>query len=110
VASVDAKRGDRRLAYLIQLVDGGSRDPMALYGLAMEYRAVGQNESAVATFEKLRAAHPTYVAMYLMCAEAHEAMGGRDLAREWLVAGITEAKRAGNGHAQGELETMLSSL
>ncbi len=101
---------EKRLAYLVNLVDGGSRDPMALYGLAMAYRVAGQNESAVATFTKLREAHPSYVAMYLMCAEAYEAMANRDEAREWLVAGIAEAKRVGNGHAQGELETMLAAF
>lgn len=101
---------EKRLAYLVKLVEGGSRDPMALYGLAMEYRAAGQNESAVATFAKLRDAHPSYVAMYLMCAQAYEAMGNRDEARTWVNAGIAEAKRTGNAHALGELESMLGTL
>jgi lipopolysaccharide biosynthesis regulator YciM len=109
MALVDEKRSERRLAYLIKLIDNGSCDPMALYGLAMEYRVAGRNEDAVATFAKLREADPSYVAMYLMCAQAYEAMGHRDQVRDWLTAGIVEAKRAGNSHAQAELETMLHS-
>ncbi len=101
---------EKRLAYLVKLVDGGSTDSMALYGLAMEQRACGQNEASVATFEKLRAVHPSYVAMYLMCAQVHEIMGNRSAARTWLELGVAEAKRVGNGHALGELESMLSTL
>ncbi len=100
----------KRLAYLVKLVEAGSTEPMALYGLAMEQRVCGQNEAAVATFAKLRAAHPSYVAMYLMCAQTYEALGDRDQARTWLAFGITEAKRTSDGHALGELESMLSTL
>ena len=105
-----ASGNDKRLAYLVKLVERGSADPMALYGLAMEYRAIGQNEAAVAIFAKLREVHPTYVAMYLMCAQAYEAMGKRDDAREWLTAGIVQATATGNGHALGELESMLQAV
>jgi hypothetical protein len=48
--------------------------------------------------------------MYLMCGQMLEKVGRTDEAREWLVAGIVAATKAGDGHARGELESALSTL
>jgi predicted Zn-dependent protease len=100
----------KRLAYLEKVTAGGSNDPMAWYGLAMEYRALGRIDEALQTFIALRQANPAYVPMFLMCGQMLEGAGRRDEAREWLEAGIEAAKSAKNAHALGELESALAAL
>jgi hypothetical protein len=100
----------KRLAFLEKMVAGGSTDPMAVYGLAMEYRTLERHEESFATFERLRAAHPDYVAQYLMCATVLEKLGRPDDQRAWLTAGIEVARAKRDSHALGELESALAAL
>jgi predicted Zn-dependent protease len=100
----------KRLAFLEKTTAGGSTDPMAWYGLAMEYRTLGRHDEALQTFTTLRTQTPDYVAMYLMCGTMLEGLSRADEAREWLEAGIASAKKKGDSHAVGELESALSAL
>jgi predicted Zn-dependent protease len=100
----------KRLSFLQKLVDDGSQDPMAFYGLAMEYRTLGLDAEALATFETLRQKHPGYVAMYLMCGQLLEKMNQKEAARGWYETGIACARGAHNEHAAGELEAALAAL
>jgi predicted Zn-dependent protease len=100
----------KRLAYLESITASGSQDPMAWYGLAMEYRALERHDDALRTFQALRSKNPGYVAMYLMCGQMLEKLGKKEDAREWLTAGIAEAQKSKNGHALGELEEALAAL
>lgn len=100
----------KRLAYLEKAAAAGSTDPFVWYGLAQEYRSLARDEEALATFAKLRAASPDYVAMYLMCGQLLEKMARIDDAREWLAAGIVAAKAKRDSHALGELEGALAAL
>lgn len=101
---------DKRLLFLEDLTRKGSTDALAWYGLAMEYKGRARTDDAIATFEKLKALHPDYVAMYLMAGETLSKAGRAAEARSWLETGIATAKRTGNGHALGELESALASL
>ena len=100
----------KRLAFLEKLTSSGSDDPMAWYGLAMEYRNLERFDEALATFRSLREKRADYVAMYLMCGQMLETRGDTDGAREWLTAGIDQAKKKGDSHALGELEGALGAL
>jgi predicted Zn-dependent protease len=100
----------KRLSFLKELTSKGSTDPMAFYGLAMEYRALGLHEEALATFTKLREGHPGYVAMYLMCGQLLEQMNRQTDARSWYEAGILMARAASNTHAASELEAAFAAL
>lgn len=100
----------KRLAFLEKMTGDGSTDPMAWYGLAQEYRGLGRDDEALATFRTLRAKSPDYVAMYLMCGQLLEKMGQKDAALEWLDAGITVAKAKGDSHTLGELESARHAL
>jgi hypothetical protein len=53
---------------------------------------------------------PDYVAMYLMCGQMLETAARADEAREWLEAGIAQARQKGDGHAVSELESALATL
>jgi len=100
----------KRLAFLEKLTASGSDDPMAWYGLAMEYKSLGRTDDALATFVKLRAKKPDYVAMYLMCGQMLADGGDASAAREWIEAGIETARAKRDAHALGELESALASL
>ena len=100
----------KRLAYLEKATAAGSTDPFLWYGLALEYRSLERNDDALATFTKLRADHPDYLAAFLMAGQLLEKMGRVEDAKEWLNAGIALAKRKSDSHALGELESALAAL
>ena len=100
----------KRLAFLEKLTREGSEDPMAWYGLAMEYRSLERWDEALQTFTTLRSRKPDYVAMYLMCGQMLLGVGRKNDAREWMTAGLELAQKTGNGHAASELETALTEL
>jgi len=100
----------KRLAYLEKVTSEGSTDPFAWYGLALEYRGLARVDDALRTFEALRARTPGYVPMYLMCGQMLEGAGRTADAREWLVAGVAAATKAGDAHARGELEAAIGTL
>lgn len=87
-----------------------SKKPLPWYGLAMEYRSVGDLAAAVTTFEKVHALDPTYVPAYFMRAQVHEERGERARAQDALEKGITAARAVGDAHAVSEMQSMLESL
>ena len=101
---------NKRLAYLEKLTADGTREPMAWYGLALEYRNLERWDEALQTFTTLRTQSPDYVAMYLMCGQMLEKLSRKDEAREWLEAGVQAAKSKHDTHALGELESALAAL
>jgi predicted Zn-dependent protease len=100
----------KRLAFLEKMTREGSKDPMAWYGLAMEYRTLARMEEALLAFTSLRQTSPEYVAAYLMCGTMLSGMGRKDDAKEWLEAGIAAAQKKGDAHAKSELEEALAAL
>lgn len=100
----------KRLAFLQKTTAEGSTDPLAWYGLAMEYRKLSRWDEALQTFTSLRTMKPDYVAMYLMCGQMLEGVARADEAREWLEAGMTQARQKGDSHALSELQAALDSL
>lgn len=101
---------NKRLLFLQKTTSEGSTDPLAWYGLAMEYRKLERWDEALQTFMSLRTMKPDYVAMYLMCGQMLEGVGRQDEAREWITAGIAQAKARGDSHALSELTSALEAL
>ena len=99
-----------RIAALSEILTANPADSFARYGLAMEYSNSGETESAMEAFGKLLSAHPDYAAGYFMAAQTLDKAGRPDEAKQMLTNGIAAAKRAGNAHAQSEMEAMLESL
>jgi predicted Zn-dependent protease len=100
----------KRLLLLEKLTRDGSKDAFHWYGLAMEYRTLERWDEALQTFTQLRAAHPDYTAMYLMCGQMLASVDRKDEAREWMEAGIATAKKKSDSHALSELESALATL
>jgi predicted Zn-dependent protease len=100
----------KRLAFLEKTTAEGSKDPLAWYGLAMEYRKLERWDEALQTFSTLRTMAPDYVAMYLMCGQMLQGIARTEDARAWMEAGLSAAQKKGDAHAAGELETALAAL
>lgn len=100
----------KRLLFLEKVTADGSKDPMAWYGLALEYRSLGRHDDALRTFETLSSTTPDYVPMYLMCGQLLEQMNRHADARAWYERGIDAAKAKRDTHALGELESALAAL
>lgn len=90
-----------------------AQDPgnkLARYGLAMEYSGAGETDAAVAEFKKLIEQDALYANAYFMAAQTLQRAERPEEAKEMLAKGITAAQRAGNRHAENEMQAMLDEL
>jgi hypothetical protein len=87
-----------------------TKKPLPWYGLAMEYRGLGQLPKAVDTFRHVHVVDPRYVAAYFMCAQVLAELGDTDGACGELRTGIEVARSEGDAHAVGEMTSLLDSL
>ncbi|MGC2324752.1 MAG: tetratricopeptide repeat protein [Terriglobales bacterium] len=99
-----------RAEMLKQLLEQNPNDAFARYGLAMEYSSAGEIETALAEFKKLQELHPDYTAAYQMAGQMLANAGRYEEARQMLESGLACAQRAGNKHAQEEIQGMLQEL
>jgi cytochrome c-type biogenesis protein CcmH/NrfG len=99
-----------RVAMLTEILTQNPNDTFARYGLALEYSNQGEVENALVEFGKLLASNPDYTPGYFMAAQTLAKADRNEEARKMLADGIASARRTGNGHAQSEMEAMLSEL
>ena len=99
-----------RLEEIQNLVSLFPTDPFPHYGLAMEYKTLGDREMARKTFAELLEKHPAYVPQYLMYGKLLVELGDRPEAARVLTLGIAAARTARNQHALGELQAELDGL
>ena len=99
-----------RIALLTEVLAQNPTDAFARYGLALEYSNSGEVDRALEEFGRLLATHPDYTAGYFMAAQTLAKAERTEEARKMLVDGIASAKKTGNGHAQSEMEGMLTEL
>ncbi len=99
-----------RIDAIAKIVESQPNDPFPRYGLAMEYKNAGRAEEAHAQFEELRRRHPDYVPQYLMHGNLLASIHRLDDARAVLQAGLAAARKKGDGHAAGEIESALQNL
>jgi Tfp pilus assembly protein PilF len=99
-----------RLELLQEILTQDPNNKLARYGLGMEYSNAGQTDAAVGEFQKLIVQDPTYANAYFMGAQALQKAERKDEAKAMLQNGITAAQRAGNRHAESEMQAMLDEL
>ena len=85
-------------------------DPFPRYGLAMEYRSMGELDKAQLVFNELVQKFPDYVSTYLMSGSTLAELGRRDEAIDMMERGIKVSIRKGDMHTKGELQAALESL
>ncbi len=99
-----------RVAGFHEILAQNPGDAFARYGLAMEYRQLGQLVLALDQFDELEKQHPDYTAGYQMAAQLLMAEQRFAEAEKRPRAGIAAAQRTRNQHAVAEMEGMLSEL
>ena len=99
-----------RLEMLQEILTQDPSNKLARYGLAMEFANGGEIEPALTEFRKLISQDPAYANAYFMAAQTLQRVERNDEAKELLKQGIAAAQRAGNGHAESEMQSMLDQL
>lgn len=99
-----------RLEILKTMLEARPQDKLARYGLAMEYKNLGEYNQAVEQFRALLAAHPGYAAAYFHGGQTLEKAGRIEEAREMYQEGIAVTARTGDSHTQAELQAALDIL
>ena len=89
-------------------VAANPNDAFARYGLAMECASTGDTAAALEHYAQLLAAHPDYVPGYYQYGTLLTRLGRKGEARKTLSEGVAAARKAGNSHAQEEMETALA--
>lgn len=85
-------------------------DPFPRYGLAMEYRSMGQFQKAQIVFDELVERFPDYVGTYLMAGSNLAELGRKDEALTMFERGIRMSTRKGDMHTKNELQAALDNL
>jgi tetratricopeptide (TPR) repeat protein len=98
-----------RLEQLLALT-AKSKKPLAWYGLAMEYRGLGDVENAIATFKRVHDIDENYVAAYFMCAQVYAELGRTADARAELDRGLVAAAKVSDDHAAAEMRALRDEL
>jgi tetratricopeptide (TPR) repeat protein len=99
-----------RVAMLKEILAENPNDAFARYGLAIEYANAGDTATALREYEKIATANPEYVPAYQMAGQLLINLGRHADARAWFEKGIVAARRAGNKHAETEMQGMLDTL
>jgi predicted RNA polymerase sigma factor len=100
----------KRLDMLEMMIAKGSDDPFVHYAHAMELRAVGRREDALAAFSAVAERYVSYVPTYLIGGQLAAELERADDARSFFERGIARASAAGDGKALSELRSALSEL
>jgi predicted Zn-dependent protease len=99
-----------KIATLREILALDPSNSFARYGLAMELAGRGETEAALEEFDALLTNDPGYTAGYFMAAQTFIRAGRKEEAVARLKDGIASAARAGNSHAQGEMQALLDDL
>ena len=91
-------------------VAANPNDAFARYGLAIECASTGDTAAAIEHFVKLLDAHADYVPGYYHYGTLLARLGRKDEARKTLADGVAAARKAGNSHAQSEMEAALQEI
>jgi predicted Zn-dependent protease len=101
---------NQRLEMLKQILADDPANTLARYGMAMEYAGMGETDTALAEFNTLIASNPEYANAYFMAAQTLARVDRNDEAKALLQRGIAAAQRAGNRHAESEMQAMFEEL
>jgi Tfp pilus assembly protein PilF len=99
-----------RLEILQEMAAATPDNSFIRYGLAMEYRNLGDLKSAVREFRALIAADPDYPAAYFQAGQTLERLGRPEEAAALYRQGMEAASRKGDLHAREEMQAALELL
>lgn len=95
---------------LLQMLQENPDDTFLLYALAMDERATGNDQAALAGYDRVLGVDARYVAAYFQKGQILAGLERHDSAREVLREGIRVANEVGDAHAAGEMNEFLATL
>lgn len=99
-----------RISKLKEYLQQNPLDNFLQHALALEYVKIGDEKEARRLFEEILTRDPGYIGSYYHLASLLQREGEKDLAVEWYEKGMEQAKKAGDGHAYGELRSAYEEL
>jgi hypothetical protein len=99
-----------RLDAIRKIVEQSPGDPFPRYGLAMELKNQKLHAEAREEFRALEARFPDYIPQYLMHGNLLVELKLPDEAKAVLTRGLAAARKKGDAHAAGEIESALAAL
>jgi hypothetical protein len=101
-----------RMAQIEAMLAEDPEDAFLRYGLAMEHASAGDDATSVEVLRDLinRTSANPYIPAYLMAGQALVRLDRVPDACAILRQGIAAAAKAGNTHAQGEMQGLLDSI
>lgn len=99
-----------RLEKLQKMLAADPNDPFLRYGVALEYKSLGDPRQAIQSLEQLQTDSPDYVPTYYILAELYSAIGEREKAILTARLGIDYAIKSGDVHAASELRAALEEF
>lgn len=99
-----------RLDQLKKLVQVMPNDPLAHYGLGLEYINLQQWTDAAAAFGEAIRTDAKYSAAYYHKARAEIGGGLGEVARATLTEGMQVARNSGDWHTEGEMKQLLETI
>jgi len=99
-----------KLEKLHAMLEKQQGDPFLLYAIAMEHKKLNDSPKAIEFLDRVIQADPNYCYAYYQRGQILESSGNVEGARKTYNDGIVAAKRAGDAHAQSELEAALEMI
>lgn len=99
-----------RLEQLQKLVQIAPTDPLAHYGLGLEYINLQQWTGAATAFSSAIRCDPKYSAAYYHKARAEIGGGETAAAHATLTEGMQVARSSGDWHTEGEMKQLLETI
>lgn len=99
-----------RLQYLQQLLENSPKDSFVLFAVAKEYEGMGDQQQALAFYQRLKDADPAYIGTYYHLGKLLELQNDPSNAILIYKQGIEISKQAGDRHAMSELQGALLNL
>jgi Tfp pilus assembly protein PilF len=99
-----------RVEQLKSILAQEPKSTFARYALAMEYLSAGDTDAALREFRAVLEVDANYANAWFMGAQALQQAERTPEAVQWLHDGIACAQRAGNRHAENEMQSLLEEL
>ena len=99
-----------RIAKIQEFLLATPNDNFLRHALALEYIKEGNDALAKELFIKILTDCPDYVGSYYHLAGLLQRTGEIELAVEWYEKGMKAAKKAGDNHSYGELQSAYEDL
>ena len=85
-------------------------DAFLLYGVALEYKKLGDAAQALAYLDRVTGVDPNYCYAYHQKGLVHELQGDMEAAKRAYREGVEAANRSGDAHAKEEIAAALALI